>query len=45
LIHGQHWLDLPRFSRINDSVLVLADSAAVALLTNLFAIHPYLPTL
>jgi hypothetical protein len=36
---------LVRFSRINDSVLVLADSAVVALLTYMFAIHEYVPKL
>jgi hypothetical protein len=34
---------LRRFSRIGDSVLVLADSAVVALLTYLFAVLPYVP--
>ena len=34
---------LRRFSRIGDSVLVLADSSAVALLTYLFAVSPYVP--
>lgn len=32
-----------RFSRIGDSVLLLADAAAVALLTYLFAVDPYIP--
>jgi hypothetical protein len=36
---------LVRFSRANDSVLVLADSAVVALLTHVFAIHEYVPRL
>jgi hypothetical protein len=36
---------LVRFSRVNDSVLVLADSAVVALLTYIFAIHEYVPRL
>jgi hypothetical protein len=34
---------LCRFSRIGDSVLVLADSSVVALLTYLFAVQPYVP--
>jgi hypothetical protein len=34
-----------RFSRFNDSVLVLADSSVVALLTYFFAIMPYVPRL
>jgi hypothetical protein len=32
-----------RFSRIGDSVLVLADSSVVALLAYLFAVQPYVP--
>jgi hypothetical protein len=34
-----------RFSRVNDSVLVLADSSVVALVTYVFAIEPYVPKL
>jgi hypothetical protein len=34
---------LCRFSRIGDSVLVLADSSVVALLAYLFAVQPYIP--
>ena len=34
---------LCRFSRIGDSILVLADSSAVALLAYLFAVEPYIP--
>jgi hypothetical protein len=34
---------LRRFSRIGDSVLTVADSAGVALLTYLFAVEPYVP--
>jgi hypothetical protein len=36
---------LLRFSRVNESVLVLADSSVVALLTYVFAIHEYVPRL
>jgi hypothetical protein len=36
---------LVRFSRTRESVLVLADSAVVALLTYVFAIHEYVPSL
>lgn len=34
---------LRRFSRIGDSMLLVADSAVVALLTYLFAVEPYVP--
>ena len=34
---------LCRFSRIGDSILVLADSTVVALLAYLFAVEPYIP--
>jgi hypothetical protein len=34
---------LRRFSPVGDSILVLADSSAVALLTYLFAVQPYVP--
>jgi hypothetical protein len=34
---------LRRYTRIGDSVLLVADSAVVALLTYLFAVEPYVP--
>jgi hypothetical protein len=34
---------LRRFSQVGESVLVLADSSVVALLTYLFAVQPYVP--
>ncbi len=34
---------LVRFSRVNESVLVLADASAVALLAYVFALGPYVP--